>query len=67
MNFLAMFFFEFLDNLIVEIGGANQGNFKVEEMVESLLSKKMRRKPMDSESMEAYFVGGDPQDRNNIT
>jgi hypothetical protein len=53
-----------LDNMVVEIGSTTQSTLNYEDVVESLLSKEMRQKSMDSQSTDVLFVRGCAQDRN---
>jgi hypothetical protein len=51
------------DNLVVCIGN-NETTLKFNDVVSSLLSKEMRRKPMDNQRMNALYVRGHSLDRN---
>jgi hypothetical protein len=51
------------DSLVVAIG-SNATTLKFDDVVASLLSKEMRWKTMDSQSMDALSIRGHPQDRN---
>ena len=46
------------DNLIVAIGSASQASLKFDEIVSSILSKKMRQKTMDNHRMDALSMRG---------
>jgi hypothetical protein len=51
------------DSLVVAIG-SNATTLKFDDVVSSLLSEEMRRKTMDSQSMDALSVRGHSLDRN---
>ena len=44
------------DNLVVAIGSSTKATLKYEDIVSSLLLEEMRRKSMESHSIDALYV-----------